>query len=170
MTAFTHLRVKKSFLAVLITIMCISFFASTVPSSAATNVCGDIQGNCLSNDSFTVTTGKGWFNNQYITLTQTKGKLRYARPTFTDVKYKTVTQYATYYVTVVDKSTGKYVMKDKTWKSGSMKIKLKKNTKYSVTLRPEKYYTYWFVYSMDKWTKAATWRVKKTKNCTYCAW
>ena len=170
MTAFVKMTGRKIFPAVMIAVMIISFFASTLPSNAATNICGDIYGDCSESQTFYVKTGKGWLNNQYITISQTKGKLRYARPTFTSVKYKTVKQYATYYITVVDESTGKYVMKNKEWKSGSMKIKLKKYKEYSVTVTPEKRYTYWFVYTSDKWVKRATWRVKKTRNCTYCAW
>lgn len=169
MKAAVNLRKRKTFLAVVAAILIATFIAGAVPVNAA-NVCYNIDGDCSSSETFTVKTDKGWFNNQYITLRQTKGKMRFARATFTDVKYKTVNMYATYYVTVYDNSRHKYVMKNKTWKNGSMKIKLQKYSSYSVTLTPETRYTYWFVYSSDKWTKKAKWDVRKTKHCTYCQW
>ena len=170
MTGFTKLKERKFFPAILIAVMIFSFFASTVQANAFTNVCSNIYGDCCEEETFYVTTGKGWLSKQFITLRQTKGKLKYIRPTFTGVKSKTVKQYATYRVTVRDESTGEYLYRNEVWKNASKRLKLKKKSEYSITVTPEKQYTYRYVYSSDKWTNKAIWKVKRTKNCTFCTW
>ena len=43
----------------------------------AANVCSEIYGDCNYEETFNVTTGAGWCNNQSVKLTQTKGTHKY---------------------------------------------------------------------------------------------
>lgn len=132
----------------------------------AANVCSDVYGDCTEEKSFTVTTGDKWYSSQSVKVTQTKGTYKYEMLMLNGSKYKTKNQYATYYITVEDEH-GNTIFEREKWNGKSFNIKLSKNTSYDITIEPETNYSYG-VYIGDGWETDATWKVSRTKNCTFC--
>ena len=141
----------------------------------AANVCNDIYGDCTYSETFNVTTGSGWLNNQSIKLTQTKGEYNYELLMLNGSKKCNKTHYGIYYVTVIDQN-GNYLYDHAKWKSKSMCIKLQKNSSYDITVEPE---TNDSTYSCEfggcykagfGWKTLSTWKVSRTKHCTFCAY
>lgn len=141
----------------------------------AANVCSEINGDSSYTETFNVTTGAGWLNNQSIKLTQSKGEYKYELLMLDGSRKSTKSQYAIYYVTVVDEH-GNYLYNEKEWKSKSMCIKLQKNTSYDITVRPETntgIYACEFTHCIKAgggWKTLSTWKVSRTKNCTFCTY
>ena len=77
-------------------------------------------------------------------------------------------QYGTYYITVTDEN-GNVVLSNAKWSGKSYNIKLSKNTSYDITVTPETNYGYG-VYADDGWQTDSTWKVSRTKNCTFCTY
>lgn len=134
----------------------------------AANVCSEIYGDCNDEVTFYVTTDEGWLNNQSVKLTQTKGVFEYEMLMLNGSKYKTKKQYATYYITVTDEH-GNTILENATWNGRSFNIKLGKNTSYEITVKPEDNYGYG-VYAANGWQTDATWKVCRTKHCTFCSY
>ena len=134
----------------------------------AANVCSEIYGDCNYEETFNVTTGAGWCNNQSVKLTQTKGTHKYEMMMLNGSKYKTKKQYGIYYITVTDEN-GNVVLSNAKWSGKSYNIKLSKNTSYDITVTPETNYGY-CVYADDGWQTDSTWKVSRTKNCTFCSY
>lgn len=134
----------------------------------AANVCSEIYGDCNYEETFNVTTGAGCCNNQSVKLTQTKGVHKYELMMLNGSKYKTKKQYGIYYITVTDEN-GNEILSNEKWSGKTFKIKLSKNTSYDITVTPETNYGYG-VYADDGWQTDSTWKVSRTKNCTFCSY
>lgn len=145
-----------------------------ITSVNAENECEGIHGDINDSKSFTVKTDSRWIlSRQSVKLTQTKGEYDYGWMTLAGDKNSTKTHYGIYYVTVEDKS-GNKVLDNYMWKSGTLKVKLKKDTTYTFTVEPEQseyVYSRTYGYSFkaaNGWIEPSTWEVIRTKNCTYC--
>lgn len=142
----------------------------------AANECKGISGTCAGQESFVVDTSSGWFDNQAVKLTQTKGDYTYETMMLSGAsKYTYKKHYGIYYVTVTD-SLGNTVLDNCVWSSKSMSIKLDKNTSYTITVTPEtdgnvysRAYTHGFKVGKG-WTSLSTWKVSKTRKVSNCAY
>ena len=149
--------------------------AATAQPVQAANVCTSVWGSNSGSKTFEVRTDSGWFNTQYLTLTQTKGTAYSGNYAFgTNKTYKV---YGAYQVTIKRTKGSGTVPKSFVWKDGSQKIKLGKNSTYKITITPLKssfYYNSWLNFlkydNYDKnWKMRPQWSIKKTKHVTFCA-
>ena len=148
---------------------------SPVQEVQAANVCTSVYGNLRKTVTFEAKTGSGWLLGQYLTLTQKKGTAYNGNYAWGG---KTYSVYGTYWVSIQRTKGSGSIPKGFTWKSGSAKIKLGKNSTYKITITPV---TDTFCYNSgikflryDKyefyrnWVSVPYWNIKKTRNVTYC--
>ena len=149
------------------------FSMLAIPGLAA-NTCSSISGSgdCGEVTTFTAKTNGKWTNGS-ITLKGTKGTSHYTTVSGTVKEYSI---YGYYTVSAKNTKTGKIEV-EKYWEnSSSVKIKLKKNTTYEITVRAyegamiqaRRIFKGGFGDTTAKWDSAPTWSAVKTKNVTYC--
>lgn len=147
------------------------FSMLAIPSLAA-NTCNSISGSgdCGKVTTFTATTNGKWTNGS-ITLKGTKGT--YSSYTWSNEE-KTHSIYGYYKVTAKNTKTNKVEFSKKWENSSSIKIKLKRNSTYQITVRsysgPEilTCRNGDFGKSFAKWDSAPSWSAVTTKHVTYC--
>lgn len=149
------------------------FTMLVIPSHAA-NTCSSISGSgdCGATTTFTATTNGKWTNGS-ITLKGTKGTSHRTKASGAVQSYSI---YGYYRVTAQNMKTGK-VEFSKNWEnSGSIRIKLKKNTTYKITVQAyqgneihaRRLGKGGFGDLFATWDSAPSWSAVKTKNVTYC--
>ena len=165
---------RKLIASALLMTLLLGSFSSDVQ---AANTCKQVSGNVKGAVTFEVTTGSGWLLGQYLTLSQSKGEAYSGNYAFKNgTTYKI---YGAYCVSFKRLSGKGSVPKSFVWKSGSVKIKLGKKTKYRITITPltdsfyynkvPHYLKYSYKNQFNKnWKRVPTWTVKKTKNITLC--
>lgn len=151
---------RKIIAVLLVAITLTAIFA--IPADAATTSSG------LSKRTITVTTKANWLmpGSESITLKQTKGTFSYTK---SNGKTTTKTGYATWKITV--SATDGSHSYTKTWNDGSIKLSLKRNKTYTITITYDN--QYWepnmmLKYSHFKWTKYPTWKVSSTNKVSSC--
>ena len=126
---------KRTLCLVLIILTLMSTF--TVNGFAAGNVCSSAKGNSAKTATFQVTTGGTKLGAKpYITLSQSKGKMKIYVLRLDGRDYETKQQmYEYYYVTLRNLNNGR-VQQIKWDGSQTKKIKLEKNSRYQITVEP----------------------------------
>ena len=118
-------------------------------TAEAANACKQISGNSKAVQVFYVNTGSRWIaKKDVVKLTQTKGTMNikynffgvnYSYPPFSDKANDTKKMYEEYSVKVEKLNSKNKVVKTEnyTFDSGSLKIKLDKNSTYRITVTPK---------------------------------
>lgn len=150
----------KKFFALFLVVITL-FSCMILPASAATYSSG------TSTRTITVTTKANWAvpGSESITLSQSKGKFTYSktdwlgRPTG---KTGSKSEYGTWNISVYA-SDGSHSY-SKTWKSGSIKLTLKPNKSYTITISYDGYQDTFraLKYRDFRWSSYPSWRVKST--------
>ncbi len=162
-----RMRSKKVFAMLLAIVIAVGTMISVNTQEVnAADYCTKISGNYGSAKTFTVDTGKRFLLSDYIALKASAGKLKY----WTIGIPRTKDIYGRYTIKIYDVSSKK--AETKTWKdSKSIKIKLKKNRTYKITVTPIPAYA-WADYNVKmqarEVTKNPTWTVYKTKGVNAC--
>ena len=149
--------------------------AATTQEVQAANLCSTVYGSLRNTVTFKVTTGSGWITGQSITLNQSKGTAYNGNYGWGGSTYQV---YGAYSVTIKRiKGSGK-VPAGFTWKSGSKRISLGKNSTYQITITPLTetfYYNSWGKFLKydhykfySNWRNIPTWNVKKTNHVSFC--
>ena len=132
-----------------------------LPASAATTSSG------TSTRTITVVTKANWSypGGESITLSQSKGTFSYSETNWygrETGKTKTKNEYGTWKITV--SATDGSHSYSKTWKDGSIKLSLKANKTYKITLSYDGMQDVFrgLDYRNFRWTRYPSWRVKST--------
>ncbi len=150
----------KKTLALILVIITI-FSCMALPASAATSSSG------TSTRTITVETKANWLypGSESITLTQSKGTFTYAETTWfgrETGKTKTKNEYATWNISV-EASDGTHSY-SKTWQGRSIKLSLKPNKTYTITISYDAYQDIFrgLEYRKFRWTKYPAWWVSSS--------
>lgn len=150
---------KKLFALALVAITL--FSCMIMPASAATTSSG------TSTRTITVSTKASWWypGGESITLSQSKGTFTYSKTNWLGQatgKTGSKSEYATWRISV--SATDGSHSYSKTWKSGSIKLNLKPNKTYRITISYDGYQDTFraLEYRNFRWTRYPSWRVKST--------
>ena len=126
---------KRTLCLMLIILTLMSTFA--VDGFAASNVCSSAKGNSAKTTTFQVTTGGTTFGAKpYITLSQSKGKMKIYVLRLDGRDYETEKQTYDYYLVTLRNLDNGSVKKIKWEGSQTKKITLDKNSRYQITVEP----------------------------------
>lgn len=153
-------QMTKRIIAISLTIIII-FSCMVLPASADTSNYG------TDTKSITVVTKANWCypGSESITLSQSKGIFSYAKTSwFGKVTGKTCTksEYSTWRISVA--ATDGSHSYSRTWKNGSIKLPLKSNRTYNITVSYDSYQDTFrgLNYRHFRWTRYPSWRVSGT--------
>jgi hypothetical protein len=162
----TNMKKRRILSLSLALMLCLSSLLAV--SASAANVCEDISGSSAASSSFTVKTGSRWLSKDKITITQTKGILTYYDRW--DNSDESMSTYDVY--TVAVQANGSSTVDYYTLKKKSLSIKLKKNTTYTVTVKPGSHAALQFKCALtgaiNGWDTYPTWSVTSTKGIISC--
>ena len=168
-------RITKIVAAAFITIMMTTAIGSQNVNAAS---CQSVWGKSnAGSTTFYVTTDNGWWMGRSITLTQSKGTIKYLKWVGKGKSYNYKSLYATYYVTVRNTKNGRIHngFNGKSWSSKNLTIgKLDKNTKYKITVTPRGIGSYGrfsnepVTGKVRSWNPASTWEIRKVRNISLC--
>ena len=152
-------KTKKIFSTVIAFVMIFcTIFSMTVPTSAAT--CSNGTKTC----TITVTTKSNWFSpgSESITISQSKGTC--VKETYNifsgKTKKKTSSQYGEWDIKV-EATDGSHTF-TKTLKGSSIKLKLKANKTYKITITWDSTAELFKIMDKGNYTSYPTWKVKST--------
>lgn len=154
-------KAKRISCFVLAVFMLVStMIAMIVPSSAAT------RSNGKKSVTITVTTKANWWipGSESITLSQTKGTCQYTN--FLTGKVKSSKVYAEWDITVKATDGGHSYSTSLT--GGSVKLKLKPNKTYVITVTWDEQATFFKTAGKGNFTTLPTWKVSSTYKCSSC--
>ena len=150
----------KKVLAMFLVIITI-FSCMVLPASAATNSSG------TSTQTITVVTKSNWLypGSESITLSQSKGTFTYSKTNWLGQetgKTGSKSEYGTWKISVAA-TDGSHSF-SKTWSDGSIKLNLKPNKTYKITISYDSYQDIFrgIDYRNFRWTKYPNWRVSST--------
>lgn len=150
----------KKVLAMFLVIITI-FSCMVLPASAATNSSG------TSTQTITVVTKSNWLypGSESITLSQSKGTFTYSKTNWLGQetgKTGSKSEYGTWKISVAA-TDGSHSF-SKTWSDGSIKLNLKPNKTYEITISYDSYQDIFrgIDYRNFRWTKYPNWRVSST--------
>lgn len=157
----------KKILAMFLVIITI-FSCMVLPASAATTSSG------TSTRTITVVTKGNWLypGSESITLSQSKGTFTYSKTNWLGQetgKTGSKSEYGTWNISVA--ATDGSHSYSKTWKNGSIKLSLKPNKTYTITISYDGMQDVFrgIDYRNFRWTKYPSWRVSSTwKVSSYC--
>lgn len=156
-----------------ITVICIISIICSI-SVFAGNESSSVSGTLSTTESFDVSIGDKLFSSDKVVIKQQKGNTRQSWWGIT----KYIGVYGHFYVSVYDRNTSSYIVKDDRWDDETYTIsgaKLKKNHSYIITVRGDKneyvlddYSSFPFVFR--EWISEPSWNVSKVgDNVAFCS-
>lgn len=153
----------KKYFAMILAIVTI-FACMVIPADAATYSSG------TATRTITVVTGSNWAypGSESVTISQSKGTFTYNKRTWSGSKALSKNDYGTWDITVV--STDGTHRFSKTMKGSSIKLNLRPNKTYRITVSYDSYQDIFrgLDYSGMRWTRYPSWRVSSTWKVRSC--